>query len=32
MMIDCGHGSMGMHCLRDEIGIRINVQIPVSSV
>jgi hypothetical protein len=31
-MMVCGHGSMGMHCLRDEIGIRINVRIPVSSV
>jgi hypothetical protein len=28
----CGHGSMGMRCLQDEIGIRINVRIPVSSV
>jgi hypothetical protein len=27
----CGHGSMGMRGLRDEIGIRINVRIPVSS-
>ena len=27
-----GHGSMGMRGLRDEIGIRINVWIPVSSV
>jgi hypothetical protein len=27
-----GHGSMGMCGLRDEIGIRINVRIPVSSV
>ena len=26
------HGSMGMHCLRDKIGIRINVRIRVSSV
>jgi hypothetical protein len=32
MMLVCGHGSMGMRCLRDEIGIRINVQILVSSV
>jgi hypothetical protein len=32
MIIVCGHGSMGMHGLRDEIGIRINVRIPVSSV
>jgi hypothetical protein len=32
MMIACGHGSMGMRGLRDEIGIRINVWIPVSSV
>jgi hypothetical protein len=31
-MIGLGHGSMGMHGLRDEIGIRINVRIPVSSV
>jgi hypothetical protein len=28
----CGHGSMGMHCLRDKIGIRINMRIVVSSV
>jgi hypothetical protein len=28
----CGHGSMGMLCLQDEIGIRIDVRIPVSSV
>jgi hypothetical protein len=28
----CGHESMGMRCLQGEIGIRINVQIPVSSV
>jgi hypothetical protein len=32
MMMVCGHGSMGMHDLRDEFGIRINVWIPVSSV
>jgi hypothetical protein len=32
IMMVCGHGSMGMRCLRDEIGIRINVRIPVSSV
>jgi hypothetical protein len=32
MMMVCGHGSMGMHGLRDENGIRINVRIPVSSV
>jgi hypothetical protein len=32
MMMVCGHGSMGMHCLRDEIRIRINVRIPVSSI
>jgi hypothetical protein len=32
MMMVCGHGSMGMHGLRDKIGIRINVQIHVSSV
>jgi hypothetical protein len=25
IMIVCGHGSMGMPCLQDEIGIRINV-------
>jgi hypothetical protein len=31
LMLVCGHGSMGMRGLRDEIGIRINVQIPVSS-
>jgi hypothetical protein len=28
----CGHGSMGMPCLRDETGIRINVWYRVSSV
>jgi hypothetical protein len=32
MMLVCGHGSMGMRCLRDGIGIRINVRIPMSSV
>ena len=32
MVMVCGHGSMGMRGLRDEIGIRINVRIPVSSV
>jgi hypothetical protein len=32
MMMDCGHGSMGMRGLRDETGIRINVRIHVSSV
>jgi hypothetical protein len=32
MMMVCGHGSMGMRCLQDEIGIMINVWIPVSSV
>jgi hypothetical protein len=32
MMMVCGHGSMGMRGLRDKIGIRINVRIPVSSV
>jgi hypothetical protein len=32
MMMVCGHGSIGMRCLRDEIGIRINMRIPVSSV
>jgi hypothetical protein len=32
MMLVCGHGSMGMRCLQDKIGIRINVRIPVSSV
>jgi hypothetical protein len=31
-MIVSGHGSMGMRGLRGEIGIRINVRIPVSSV
>jgi hypothetical protein len=31
-MMVCGHGSMGMRCLRDKIGIRINVRIPMSSV
>jgi hypothetical protein len=28
----CGHEFVGMHGLRDEIGIRINVWIPVSNV
>jgi hypothetical protein len=32
MMMVCGHGSMGMRCLQDKIGIRINVRIHVSSV
>jgi hypothetical protein len=32
MMMVCGHRSMGMRGLRDEIGIRINVRIPVSNV
>jgi hypothetical protein len=32
MMMVCGHGYMRMRYLRDEIGIRINVWIPVSSV
>jgi hypothetical protein len=32
MMMVYGHGSMGMHGLRDGIGIRINVWIPVSSI
>jgi hypothetical protein len=32
LMMVYGHGSMGMCGLRDEIGIRINVRIPVSSV
>jgi hypothetical protein len=32
MMIVYGHRSMGMCGLRDKIGIRINVRIPVSSV
>jgi hypothetical protein len=31
-MMVCRHGSMGMRGLRDEIGIRINEWIPVSSV
>jgi hypothetical protein len=31
LMLVYGHGSMGMRGLRDEIGIRINVRIPVSS-
>jgi hypothetical protein len=31
LMLVCGHGSMGMRGLRDEIVIRINVRIPVSS-
>ena len=32
IMMVCGHESMGMCGLRDEIGIRINVRIPMSSV
>jgi hypothetical protein len=32
MMMVCGNGSMGIRCLRDGIGIRINVWIPLSSV
>ena len=32
MMMVCGHRSMGMRGLRDEIGIRFNVRIPVSIV
>jgi hypothetical protein len=32
IMIVCGHGSMRRHCLRDKIGIKINVRIPMSSV
>jgi hypothetical protein len=32
LMLVCGHGSIGMCGLRDGIGIRINVRIPVSSV
>jgi hypothetical protein len=32
IMMVCGHGSMGIHGLQDEIGIRINVWILVSSV
>jgi hypothetical protein len=32
MMMVYGHRSMGMSWLQDEIGIRINVRIPVSSV
>jgi hypothetical protein len=32
LMLVCGHGSMGMRGLREGIGIRINVRIPVSSV
>ena len=32
LMLVCGHGSMGIRGLQDEIGIRINVRIPVSSV
>jgi hypothetical protein len=31
-MMVYGHGSMGMRCLQDKIGIRINMRIPVSSV
>jgi hypothetical protein len=32
LMSVCGHGSMGMRGLLDEIGIRINMRIPVSSI
>ena len=32
MMMVYGHGSMGMRCLRDKVGIRINGRISVSSV
>jgi hypothetical protein len=32
IMMVYGHGSMGMHVVRDKIGIRINVRILVSSV
>jgi hypothetical protein len=32
MMMVCGHGPMGMRCLWDEIGIRINMRIHASSV
>jgi hypothetical protein len=32
LMLVCRHGSMGMRGLRDGIGIRINVRIPLSSV
>ena len=32
MMMVCGHGYMGMRCLRDKIGIRIKVWYRVSSV
>jgi hypothetical protein len=32
MMMVYGHRSMGIRGLREEIGIRINVRIPVSSV
>jgi hypothetical protein len=32
LMLVYEHGSMGMRGLRNEIGIRINVRIPVSSV
>ena len=32
MMMVCGHGSMGLRCLRDKIGIRINMWILVSSI
>jgi hypothetical protein len=32
IMMVCGQGSMGMPCLRDETGIRINVWYRVSSV
>jgi hypothetical protein len=32
MMMVYGHGSMGIRGLREEIGKRINVRIPVSSV
>jgi hypothetical protein len=32
IMMVCGHGSMGICYLQDEIGIRINMWIPMSSV
>jgi hypothetical protein len=32
IMMVYGHGSMGICYLRDEIGIRINMRIPMSSV
>jgi hypothetical protein len=32
IMMIYGHVSMGIHCLRDKIGIRINMRITMSSI